>query len=348
MKVSVIVPCHNSSEYVETCIKHLVSQTIGLDNMEIILVDDASDDGGKTVDILMKYEAMYPDSIMVIKLTENVRQGGARNVAIGYTSGEYIAFCDSDDWLRDNALEFLYNIASGNDADEVEFDMFGAFSKEEISKLENESAEIPDEIKFVEITDINDRKWNIFREDSNLGHPSKMYRGDMIRDNNVRFMEGGAFEEPAFTLMVRFLEKRYVRIHVPLYCVYIHQNSTVQSDYEPRKFDNARTHDFLYRNLCEKGFLQDYGDEVRYLFWYWYYLNTMLFAVDRGVFFKEDELIVMQNRVREVVTDIGNNPYFTKYWGTVPELATLTYCDIREVGVETLKEVFTKLNSLCN
>lgn len=347
MKITVIVPCHNSSEYVETCLKHIVSQTIGIENLEIILVDDASDDGGKTVDILMKYESMYPDNIMVIKLTENVRQGGARNVAIGYSTGEYIAFCDSDDWLCNDALEILYDVAKKYDADSVEFDLFNLFDAKEFPKYESIKTARPSECEYVEINSVQDRKNNIFRSDSSLGHPSKFYRGDLIRDNDVRFMEGCAFEEPAFTMMVRFLEKKYVRIHVPLYYVLVHNNSTMQSEYETKKYDNAATHLFLYGRLKEKGFLEEYSEEIEYLFWYWYYLNTILFAVHRGVFFTEDELCIMQNHVRAASPDIGSNRYFIKYWGALPQLASLTYCNIHEVGVDTLREVYTKVNELC-
>lgn len=347
MKISLIVPCHNSSEYVETCLKHIVAQTIGIENMEVILVDDASDDDGKTVDILMRYESMFPDNIMVVKLDKNVRQGGARNVAIGYSSGEYIAFCDSDDWLCNEALEILYDIAKEYDADSVEFDLFNLFSKDQIAEYEKIKTVRPNDCKYVEINTVEDRKKNIFRGDSSLGHPSKLYRGDLIRNNNVRFKEGCAFEEPAFTMMVRFLEKKYVRIHVPLYYVLVHSNSTMQSEYESKKYDNSATHLFLYNNLCEKGFLKDYSEEIEYLFWYWYYLNTILFAVHRGVFFTEDELVDMQNHVKSVVGDIGSNRYFKQYWGALPELASLTYCNIHEVGVDDLKEVYSKVNELC-
>ncbi len=45
-KVSVIVPCYNAAEYLDRCMEHLLKQTIGTENMEIILIDDASTDDG--------------------------------------------------------------------------------------------------------------------------------------------------------------------------------------------------------------------------------------------------------------------------------------------------------------
>lgn len=78
-KVSVVVPCHNASQYLDKCISQLLCQTIGLDNMGIILVDDASTDDGKTWGLILDYERRYPDTIMPVSLEQNMRQGGARN-----------------------------------------------------------------------------------------------------------------------------------------------------------------------------------------------------------------------------------------------------------------------------
>ena len=46
-KVSVVVPCYNAAEYLDQCLRQLLCQTIGIEDMEIILVDDASTDGGR-------------------------------------------------------------------------------------------------------------------------------------------------------------------------------------------------------------------------------------------------------------------------------------------------------------
>ena len=50
--VSVIIPFHNSTEYMRDCIENMIHQTIGIDKLELILVDDASDDDGRTVEVL--------------------------------------------------------------------------------------------------------------------------------------------------------------------------------------------------------------------------------------------------------------------------------------------------------
>ena len=93
--VSVIVPCHNAAKWLPQCFLSLVQQSIGMDALELIFVDDASDDAGETWALLEEFERAYPESIMIIHLEDNLRQGGARNVALGYATGEYLAFVDA-------------------------------------------------------------------------------------------------------------------------------------------------------------------------------------------------------------------------------------------------------------
>lgn len=74
-KVSVIVPCHNAAKWLPQCFLSLVQQSIGIDGLELIFVDDASDDAGETWALLEEFERAYPESIMIIHLEENLRQG---------------------------------------------------------------------------------------------------------------------------------------------------------------------------------------------------------------------------------------------------------------------------------
>lgn len=121
-KVSTIVPCYNASDYLEKCIDQLLRQTIGIADVEIILVDDASTDEGKTKRVIQRYEECFPETIIAIFLEKNMRQGGARNVGVTYANGEYLTFCDADDWLLEETLEHVYHAAKCYDADVVAFE----------------------------------------------------------------------------------------------------------------------------------------------------------------------------------------------------------------------------------
>ena len=121
-KVSVIIPCYNVEKYVEECLDSVINQTIGIDNMEIIIVDDCSEDG--TMEILQRYEQQYPDQILLVKSEKNARQGAARNIGLQYVSGDYISFVDADDYISRDMYEILVNVIRKTGSDIVEFRKF--------------------------------------------------------------------------------------------------------------------------------------------------------------------------------------------------------------------------------
>ena len=109
-KVSVIVPCYNSSSYIDRCVDSLVNQT--LEDIEIILIDDKSTDD--TLEKLKNYESLYPDKVVVVSLDTNKGLGNARNVGIEYSSGEYIGFVDSDDYVEKDMYLSMYDLGYNN------------------------------------------------------------------------------------------------------------------------------------------------------------------------------------------------------------------------------------------
>ena len=71
-KVSIVVPCYNTAAYLARCMEHIIRQTIGLENIEIILVDDASTDNGATLQMIMEYEQKYPETVIAVPLEQNL------------------------------------------------------------------------------------------------------------------------------------------------------------------------------------------------------------------------------------------------------------------------------------
>jgi glycosyltransferase involved in cell wall biosynthesis len=105
-KISVIIPCYNVEAYIDRCLESVMSQTIGLEHLEVIAVNDASTD--RTLEKLYQWERRFPENIMVITYEKNIRQGGARNIGLQYASGEYIGFVDADDWIDSAMYQKLF------------------------------------------------------------------------------------------------------------------------------------------------------------------------------------------------------------------------------------------------
>ena len=101
--LSIIIPVHNSSNFLNRCFKSLINQSYK--NLEVILIDDGStDDSPKICDEFCKVH-----NFAKCIHTKGGGVSNARNLGISISSGEYIAFLDSDDYVSDNFYEKLMN-----------------------------------------------------------------------------------------------------------------------------------------------------------------------------------------------------------------------------------------------
>ena len=111
-KVSVIVPVYNSEVFLPECIASLRAQT--LREMEFIFVCDGSPDDS----LSLLREAERADArVRVIAFGENRGVSAARNAGLDAATGEFIGFCDADDWAESAMYETLYRAAKDADAD---------------------------------------------------------------------------------------------------------------------------------------------------------------------------------------------------------------------------------------
>lgn len=114
--ISVIIPVYNVERYLRECVDSVINQTYK--NLDIILVDDGStDSSGQICDEYAKRD----DRITVIHKT-NSGLSDARNNGLEIAKGKYVYFLDSDDYIAENAIETLFEIAERDNSDIVFFD----------------------------------------------------------------------------------------------------------------------------------------------------------------------------------------------------------------------------------
>ena len=114
MKISVIVPVYNVENYLEKCLNSLVNQT--LEEIEILVINDGStDDSQKIIEV---FQHKFPQKIKVFT-KENGGLSDARNFGIDRASGNFLAFVDSDDYVSENMLQEMYDLAIKNEAELV-------------------------------------------------------------------------------------------------------------------------------------------------------------------------------------------------------------------------------------
>ena len=99
--ISVIIPVYNTEKELPKCLKSICDQTYK--DLEIICIDDGSTDGSSQV---LDEFSMKDNRIKVVH-QKNGGESNARNTGLKMASGEYIAFCDSDDWIDTDMYEIL-------------------------------------------------------------------------------------------------------------------------------------------------------------------------------------------------------------------------------------------------
>lgn len=125
IKVSIVIPVLNGVKYIRECMDSMTAQT--LSDIEIIVVDAGSTDG--TTEILEAYAKR--DSRIEIIHSDKKSMGYQYNLGISKAQGEFIGFCEADDYVADTMYERLYYIAHRHNLDYVKSDFEMFMDKEE-------------------------------------------------------------------------------------------------------------------------------------------------------------------------------------------------------------------------
>ncbi len=112
-KISVVMAVYNVEPFLREAIDSVIAQDIGLENIQLILVDDGSPDGSGA--ICDEYAAKHPDNIVVIH-KENGGVSSARNAGLDIAEGELINFLDSDDMITPEAFRNAWNFYQAHKA----------------------------------------------------------------------------------------------------------------------------------------------------------------------------------------------------------------------------------------
>jgi len=107
-KVTVIVPIYNAEDTIEKTIDSIISQTLGFEDIELLLVDDLSTD--KSREILLDYAEQHDNIVPVFLETNSGSPSVPRNLGIQLARGEYLTFIDSDDWFHEDGIRALYEL----------------------------------------------------------------------------------------------------------------------------------------------------------------------------------------------------------------------------------------------
>lgn len=343
-KVSVIVPCYNVEIFIDRAVTSMVKQTLGFDNIELIMVDDCSTDG--TLAKIRKYEEMYPDNIMLIPLEQNVKQGAARNIAVQHATGEYVCYMDADDYLVPKALEKLYRAAKENRA-EITGYLFKYVYEGVYDDIKSTKSDKPNEM--VVINNKEDRINFVLSDKIIRGCWNKLYERDFILRNNLKYAEGIFDEESLFTYPAYMLVKRYYLLNEYLYRYYQNHDSTCYSlSMDPiHRDDNANCWEQIYYTLKEKGIIDEYPREMEIAIIFNYFFRSFMYSARRNHKYTVERVKEMQNTVHTWFPDYRNNPYRDKEpSGFIERMYPTLWMDVNENNIEKFNTLWSRVATL--
>ena len=224
--ISVIVPVYNVEKYLDRCVKSIINQTYK--NLEIIIVDDGSSDN---CPIMCDEYAITDERIKVIH-KQNGGVSSARNIGINISTGDYIAFIDSDDWVEREYFQKLIETAMIGNYDIVQSSYFRVTGtlKEKIT-LKAPDMKL-DGYSFLKL---------VLNPQTALGFcHMKIYRKTVI--DSINFNENlKVCEDALFNIQVSFNVSRFAILNDNLYNYQINLDSVVKkydSNY-PQKYENG-------------------------------------------------------------------------------------------------------------
>ncbi|MDY3826486.1 MAG: glycosyltransferase family 2 protein [Lachnospiraceae bacterium] len=242
--ISVIVPVYRVEEYLERCVKSILSQTYK--NLEVILVDDGSPDQCPAIcDACAEKDAR----VKVIH-QENKGLSGARNAGIDAASGEYLAFVDSDDYVSPHFIEELYQLLQ---------DTGCAIGQCRFSYVKGDG-----------LVEEGDSAFCIYRGESlmeQLYGPeekatcfvvawNKLYRAELFKETGIRYPEGRIHEDEATTYRLFHEAKKLAFLDRALYGYYTENGGSITSVFSAKRLQWLTAHEeriaFFKKNGYEK------------------------------------------------------------------------------------------------
>lgn len=226
MKFSIVVPVYNVEKYLEKCLKSIQNQTY--DNFEVIIVNDGSTDNSKEIIKTFEKDARFKSF--------NKKNGGlsdARNYGIKYTTGDFLLFIDSDDYIDENLLTKLNCVIEKCNPDIIKFNFVDVIEDKEYKHFERIS-----DSKIVKLTELIN--FDYFEPACSYCYKLKFYKR-----HNFQFEIGRYHEDFGLIPLVLLKSKSIYYLNYFGYFYVKRENSIVNSNNKSEK----RAEDTLYFSL---------------------------------------------------------------------------------------------------
>lgn len=294
-KISVIVPIYNIEQYLEKCLYSILDQTF--ESYEVILVEDGSTDNSK--EIAERFVELHSDKFKLV-CQENRGLSGARNTGMLYATGEYVCFIDSDDTVAPTYLEVLYQQAKYTGAELV----VCAFHS--VDENGNSIKTYREDLVSGQVYNLHDEKKVFLIQNAAW---NKLYKREVIVDNNLQFTEGAWYEDLRFTKKYLLLAQRIVYCDQVLYN-YLQRAGSIMSNMGSKR--NAEILDaleevaFFYK---ENGVYEEFKSEIELIAIEHVYISALVRLIRAG---EKKQIQVIRKEFEKKYPNYKKNKYLKK------------------------------------
>lgn len=296
-KISVIIPVYNVEPYLRQCLDSVINQT--LKEIEIICVDDGSTDNCSQ--ILDQYTKS--DNRIKVIHKENGGLSSARNVGLEYVSAPYVYFVDSDDWIKLNCLEKLYDRIIKTNAD-ICITGLMCFDNQTQEYTHNPYFDV-DNYKFITTDTCNYKDLHdaIF---DRVGVFFKLYKTDFLNKHHIRFPLKVRYEDVVVHIKTMILANKIAFVDENLYIYRINRNNSIMG----LSSDLGILPDIYKFMLDSRNFLVEQGKFDELLPYYnqfianqFAYYSTRMSSTDINKFWKKIFSFLKENNFSEEVEE---------------------------------------------
>lgn len=232
--ISVIIPFYNVEDYLGKCINSVITQDYH--NLEIILIDDGSNDSSS------KIAAAYTKKDSRIK-TIKQQNGGisvARNTGIDQAKGEYICFIDSDDYVASNYISELFRLIQKYQVALSTTKHYIVYPKKTINASTGKE-------ELLTTHDLFDKL--LHGEDVDISAWGKLYHRSLFK--TIRYPAGQNFEDTATTYQLFQAAQTVATKSIPTYYYIRRPNSITTGNFSEKMFELIAATDQMTTDISE-------------------------------------------------------------------------------------------------
>ena len=262
--VSTIIPFYNGGNHINEVINTLKKQSIGFENIEIILVNDCSNDESPELakKIASEYENCYFYDLSLTYPEKSGYPGRPRNLGLKNVHSDYVIFLDIDDYYVDDAFEILYNEIVETNAD---FVLANHYINSDNGSIKNNLCSKNSKNRIILNPTETQYKFDKVTTCCFIAAWGKIFDYKFIRDNNLIFFEDGPTEDADFYFQaLAVCEKMCIMPNTYLYMYNEYGDSTIHNSTEKLFLTFftglKRINNFLIKNinLSHEVFISDY------------------------------------------------------------------------------------------